>query len=144
MAIEYRGEEILFAVEIDGVDGATLVRPLNQTAGSSNKSADTIDLNTKDKSGSDYGNITHEISIEGIMTEGDPSLEHFDSAMDEKRLVKIHEINTRTLEAKVGDYMISSFEYSFGNSEYVTYSLSASLNGKRTLETLTLVPEGAE
>lgn len=144
MAIEYRGEEILFAVEIDGVDGATLVRPLNQTAGSSNKSSDAIELNTKDKSGSDYGNTTHEISIEGIMTEDDPSLEYVETAMDEKRLVKIYEINKRTKEAKVGDYMISSFEYSFGNAEYATYSLSASLNGQRTKQTLTEIPAGAE
>ena len=144
MAIEYRGEEIIFAVDVVDVDGSTPLRPFNQTSGSSNKSADTIDLNTKDKSGSDYGNISLELSLEGILTEGDPTIDYIDNAMDEKEFIKIYEINTRTKEAKVGMFMISSFERSFGNSEYATYSLTASLNGKRTTETLTEVPAGAE
>lgn len=144
MAIEYRGEEIIFAVDVVDVDGATPLRPFNQTSGSSNKSADTIDLNTKDKSGSDYGNISLELSLEGILTEGDPTIDYIDNAMDEKEFIKIYEINTRTKEAKTGMFMISSFERSFGNSEYATYSLTASLNGKRTTETLTEVPAGAE
>lgn len=145
MAIEYRGEEILFAATItDQTTGDLLVRPFNQTAGSSNMSADTIDLNTKDKSGSDYGNVTQEISLEGILTEGDPFIDYVKKALREKKFIEIYEINTRTKEAEKGNYMISSFERSFGNAEFATYSLSGSLNGSITEETLTEIPAGAE
>ncbi|MEK5109837.1 phage major tail protein, TP901-1 family [Cytobacillus sp. FSL K6-0129] len=145
MAIEYRGEEILFAATItDQTTGDLLVRPFNQTAGSSNMSADAIDLNTKDKSGSDYGNVTQEISLEGILTEGDPFIDYVKKAMREKKFVEIYEINKRTKEAEKGNYMISSFERSFGNAEFATYSLSGSLNGSITEETLTEIPAGAE
>lgn len=145
MAIEYRGEEILFAATItDQTTGDLLVRPFNQTAGSSNMAADAIDLNTKDKSGSDYGNVTQEISLEGILTEGDPFIDYVKKAMREKKFIEIYEINKRTKEAEKGNYMISSFERSFGNAEFATYSLSGSLNGSITEETLTEIPAGAE
>lgn len=144
MAAEYRGEEILFAVTIpDETTGETLVRPFNQTGGSTNISADSIDLATKDKTGSDYGDVTQEISLEGIITEGDPFVDYIKKAIRAKEFVEIYEINTRTKKAEKGNYMISSFERSFGNSEFATYSLSGSLNGDITEETLTEVPAGA-
>ncbi len=144
MAIEYRGEEILFAVAIpEEVTGETIVRPFNQTGGSTNISADSIDLETKDKTGSDQRKVTQEISLEGIITEGDPFVDYVKDAIRAKEFVKIYEINTTTKEAEHGLYMISSFERSFGNSEFATYSLSGSLNGDITPETLTTVPEGA-
>lgn len=144
MAVEYRGEEILFAVAIpDETTGETIVRPFNQTGGSTNISADSIDLATKDKTGSDYGDVTQEVSLEGIITEGDPFVDFIKDAIRAKEFVKIYEINTRTKEAEHGMYMISSFERSFGNSEFATYSLSGSLNGEVTKETLTTIPTGA-
>jgi TP901-1 family phage major tail protein len=145
MAIEYRGEEILFAVaippETTGED--TIVRPFNQTSGSTSISADAIDLDTKDKTGSDYGKVTQEISLEGVISEGDPFVDFIKSAIRGKQLVKIYEINTRTKEAEHGMYMISSFEKSFGNGDFATYSLSGSLNGDVTEETLVTIPTGA-
>ncbi len=143
MAIEYKGDEILFAVAIKGQSGDTIVRPFNQTDGSSNLSADSIDLSTKDKSGSDYGNVTQEVSFEGVITEGDPFVDAMKSAIRGKELVKIYEINTRTKESEWGMYMISSFERSFSNGDFATYSLSGTLNGEVTKETLTDIPAGA-
>lgn len=144
MGIEYRGEEILFAVKIEVEEVGTLIRPFNQTGGSTNISADAIDLDTKDKTGSDYGKVSQEISLEGIITEGDPFPDYIKDAIRNKELVEIYEINTRTKEAEKGNYMISSFERSFGNSEYATYSLNGTLNGSVTKETLTTIPDGAE
>jgi TP901-1 family phage major tail protein len=145
MAIEYRGEEILFAVaippETTGAD--TIVRPFNQTGGSTSISADSIDLDTKDKTGSDYGKVTQEVSLEGVISEGDTFIDFIKSAIRGKELVKIYEINTRTKEAEWGMYMISSFEKSFGNGDFATYSLSGSLNGDVTEETLVTIPTGA-
>lgn len=146
MAKEYRGEEILFAVaippEVTGSD--VMVRPFNQTSGSTSISADSIDLDTKDKTGSDYGKVTQEVSLEGVITEGDPFVDFIKKAIRKKQFVKIYEIDTRTKKAESGMYMISSFEKSFGNGDFATYSLSGSLNGDVTEETLTEVPDGAE
>jgi TP901-1 family phage major tail protein len=144
MAIEYKGDEILFAVAIPGeLETETIVRPFNQTGGSTNISADSIDLSSKDKTGSDYGSITQEVSLEGIITEGDTFIDYIKGAIRAKELVKIYEINTRTKEAEHGMYMISSFEKSFGNGDFATYSLSGTLNGDVTEETLTVIPTGA-
>jgi TP901-1 family phage major tail protein len=145
MAIEFRGEEILFAVAIppETTGSETIVRPFNQTSGSTSISADSIDLDTKDKTGSDYGKVTQEVSLEGVITEGDPFVDFIKEAIRGKELVKIYEINTRTKEAEHGMYMISSFEKSFGNGDFATYSLSGSLNGDVTKETLASVPTGA-
>ncbi len=142
-AVEYRGDEIIFAVSIPKGGSDNVLRFFNQTGGSSTKSADEIELDTKDKTGSDYGKVTQNVSLEGIITEGDETVDYIDSAMDDKKFVKIYEINTRTLEAKSGLYMITNFERTFSNGEYATYTLDGTLNGKRSEETLTEVPEGA-
>lgn len=142
-AIEYKGDEFLYAVEVEGDDGETLIRPFNQTGGSTNISSDSIDLATKDKSGSDYGNVTQEVSLEGLVTEGDPFVDYTKKAIRKKKFLKIYEINTRTKVAEHGMYMISSFERSYSNGEFATYSLSGTLNGDVTEETLTEIPEGA-
>lgn len=143
MSIEYRGEEILFVVEISTGFQLKTVRPFNQTGGSKDISADTIDLDTKDKTGSDYGKITETVSLEGLITDGDPFIEAMKSALRAKRLVKIYEVNTRTKEAEVGRYMISSFNREYSNGEFATYSLEATLNGEISEVTLEKLPGGA-
>lgn len=147
MAAEYRGEEFIYLVEVPGadpeVDPSEKLRAFNQTGGSTSSEADSIDLDTKDKTGSDYGSVTQSVSLEGVLTENDQAIAHIKKAQRQKQFVKITELNTRTLDAETGSYMISSFERSFGNGEFATYSLEASLNGGITEETLTEVPEGA-
>ncbi|UOY86797.1 phage major tail protein, TP901-1 family [Bacillus glycinifermentans] len=144
MAIEYRGEEILFAVVIDDEkSGEKLVRPFNQTGGSTSSEADSIDLDTKDKTGSDYGKVTQNVSFEGVITEGDPFVKAMKKKQRKKEFVKIYEIDTRTKEAEVGLYMISNFEREFSNGDFATYSLEGSLNGEITEQTLTEIPTGA-
>lgn len=143
MAIEYRGEEFLFLVEVETETGDTLVRPFNQTGGSVNIAADAIELSTKDKTGSDYGDVTQEITLEGIITEGDPFVDEMKKKLRNKELVKIYEVNTRTKKAEYGMYMVSAFDRDYAHPEYATYSLTASLNGDTTEETLTEIPDGA-
>lgn len=139
MAAEFRGDEILFAVE----DAGGLLRPFNQTGGSKSIEADSIDLDTKDKVGSDYGKVSESVSLEGILTEGDTFIDFIKDAIRAKEFVKIYEINTRTLEAEHGMYMISSFDREYSNGDFATYSLEGSLNGVVTPETLLTVPTGA-
>lgn len=143
MAIEYKGDEFIYAVVLTTGSGDTLVRPFNQTDGGTSISADSIDLDTKDKSGSDYGAVTQEISLEGVITEGDTFINEMKAKIRNKEFVKIYEINTRTKESEWGMYMISKFELSYSNGDFATYSLEGTLNGEVTAETLTAVPAGA-
>lgn len=143
MGIEYRGEEILYAVEIKDDVGEKLIRPFNQTGGSTSLSADEIELDTKDKSGSDYGKISQSVSLEGIITEGDEFVDFIKAAIRAKEFVKIYEVNTRTKEAESGLYMISTFDREYSNGDFATYSLDGALNGAITTETLTVIPDGA-
>lgn len=143
MAIEYKGEETLFVVEIEGDDGATLHRPFNQTGGSVNIAADSVELSTKDKTGSDYGDVTQEASFEGIITEGDPFVDAIKAKIRAKEFVKIYEVNTRTNAAEYGMYMITAFDRDFAHGEFATYTLSGALNGDVVEEQLTEIPEGA-
>lgn len=147
MTIEYKGKEFVYAVVIPtGYDGSTAdatARMFNQTEGSSTIEADDIELDTKDKTGSDYGKVTETVNIEGILTENDPAIKFLKDKIRARELVTIYEINTRTKEAEKGLYKINSFERSSANGEFVTYSLEATLNGSITPETLTTIPAGA-
>ncbi|SET69216.1 phage major tail protein, TP901-1 family [Oceanobacillus limi] len=148
MAAEYRGDEFLYLVEIEEEDGSgsttkTDYRPFNQTNGSNSIEADSIDLNTKDKTGSDYSNVTESLSLEGVFTENDPAIPYIKKSIRQKKLVKITTVNTRTLDTEFGKYKLDSFEQSNSNGEFATYSLEATLNGDIQVGTLTEVPEGA-
>lgn len=141
MAVEYKGSEFLYLVYVD--DEAKEFRIFNQTDGSSDSSADEIELDTKDKTGSDYGKVTHTISIEGILTEGDEAIKFIKKAQRQKKFVKIIEVNTRTDETEEGMYMLTSVGMSYSNGDYATYTVDAALNGSITEGTLEDVPEGA-
>lgn len=137
-SVEYKGEEFLYAV-----GEGELMRSFNQTDGSHDISADEIELDTKDKTGSDYGKITETHSFEGIITEGDPFIDYVQEAIRNKQLITMHKINTRTLEAEKGKYMITSFNRGYTNGDFATYSLDLTLNGKVVDVKLSAVPEGA-
>lgn len=139
MSVEFRGDEYLYLVNVDGVES----RIFNQTDGSSSIEADSIELATKDKTGSDYGNVTETLSIEGVLTEGDPAIPFLRNAIRKKKLVTITELNTRDLTAETGLYKLDNFEKTNSNGEYSTYSLGASLNGEVTTSTLEEIPDGA-
>src|SRR5690625_3985073 len=143
MAIEYKGEETLFVGEIEGDVGAALHRPFNQTGGSVNIAADSVELSTKDKTGSDYGDVTQEAALEGIITEGDPFVDAIKAKIRAKEFVIIYEVNTRTNSAEYGMYMITAFDRDFAHGEFATYTLSGALNGDVVEEQLTEIPEGA-
>lgn len=136
---EFKGDEFLYLVEVEDNDR----RFFNQTDGSSSIESDSIDLNTKDRTGSDYGSITESVSLEGVLTEGDPAIRFVKKQLRGKKLIKITELNTRTLEAESGMYMISSFEQTNSVGEFATYSLDAELNGSIKESELEEVPEGA-
>jgi TP901-1 family phage major tail protein len=139
MSVEYRGDDFLYLVDIDGTES----RIFNQTDGSSSIEADSIELETKDKTGADYGNVTETVSIEGVLTEGDPAIDYIKQSIRRKRLVRITELNTRELSTETGYYKLDSFEQTNSNGEFATYSLEATLNGSISEGELTEIPEGA-
>lgn len=145
MAAEFKGEEFLYLVEVPGLEGDGVEHRLfNQTGGSTSSEADSIDLATKDKTGSDYGNVSQSISIEGILTENDPAVAYVKKAQRDKEFVKVIEVNTRTEETESGLYMISSFSRAFSVGEHATYNIEAALNGVLEDGTLSTLPEGAK
>lgn len=139
-----KGKDKIFAVRVPDGELGNVLRVLYQTSGSRSKSRDEIEVNTKDISGSDYGNKTETISFEGLMSKDDPALEALESAIDDGEFVEILEIDINTLEAKVGKYMISTFDVEYPGDDNATYSIEASLVGATKTETLTEVPEGAK
>lgn len=145
MTVEYKGDDFLYLVEIPGelpADDASH-RLFNQTDGSHSIEADEVELNTKDKSGSDYGAVTENVSIEGILTKNDPAIKYIRDSIRGKKLVKIIKVDTTNETTEEGKYKLNNFEQSDSVGEYSTYSIDATLNGKITDGTLTTVPEGA-
>lgn len=147
---EFKGKETLYLIDIPQTDvtSSKTVRLFNQTSGSRSIEAGEIELKTKDKSGSDYGDVTQSVSIEGVSTEGDEALEYIEEAIINKRLVKIHEVSLRSatttsFKTKSGTYMLSSVELSHENEEFSKYSIEAKLNGSLSKGTISTIPTGA-
>lgn len=147
MAVEvgykYKGEDTLYLVEIESDNGKELVRPFDQTGGGTSLSSDDIDVSTKDRTGTEYGDVTQTVSLEGEISEGDPFIKAMKQAIRNKKFVKIYEVNTLTKEAEYGFYKVNSFDLEYPNGESSTYSLEGSLFGKVTEITLTEIPDGA-
>lgn len=141
MAIEYRGDDVLYLIVIP--DEENPVRIFNQTGGSTSSEADEVELDTKDKTGSDYGKVTQGVSIEGILTEDDNAIKYIKNAQRNKQFIRIVELDTKTMETEDGLYMVSSFNREYSNGDYATYSIEGNLNGSITEGTLETVPEGA-
>lgn len=147
MAVEkgykYKGEDTLYLVEVKTDTGKELVRPFDQTGGGTSLSSDDIDVSTKDRTGTEYGDVTQTVSLEGEIAEGDIFIKATKKAIRNKEFVKIYEVNTLTNEAEYGFYKINSFDLEYPNGESSTYSLEGSLFGKVTEIKLTEIPEGA-
>lgn len=147
MAVEkgykYKGEDTIYLVEIETSAGKELVRPFDQTGGGTSLSSDDIGVSTKDRTGTEYGDVTQTVSLEGEIAEGDPFIKAMKQAIRNKKFVKIYEVNTLTKEAEYGFYKVNSFDLEHPNGESSTYSLEGSLFGKVTEITLTEIPDGA-
>lgn len=139
-----KGKDIVYAVRVPLEGGSEdTLRVLYQTSGSRSKERDELEVTTKDISGSAYGEKTETVSFEGYMSTDDPALEALEDAIDNAKYAEILEINVNTLKAKVGTYMISSFEVEYPGDDNATYSFEATLIGETSEETLVEVPAGA-
>lgn len=141
---KYKGEDFLFLVEIEDEEGATsLKRFYDQTGGSRTIDNDELEISTKDRTGSDYGDKTEAVSLEGQLVYGDAAIDYIKHSARNKKFVKIYEVDTKTLKAEYGMYMVSSFERSYDHGDFATYSLEGALFGNVCEMVLTEIPEGA-
>src|SRR5690625_3336480 len=136
---KYKGEDTIYLV--DAGDG--LMRPFDQTGGSTSISADELEVSTKDRTGVDYGDITETRSFEGELVEGDEFIDAIKAAIRNKKFVEIYEVNLKTEKAEKGMHMINSFDLEYSHGDFATYSLDANLFGEVESITLTEIPEGA-
>lgn len=143
MAEEYRGDDFLYLIEVEDDDGESVRRFFNQTDGSSTIEADDIELETKDKTGTDYGSVTEELSIEGVLTKDDPAIPFIRKSIRKKKFVRIIEVNTEDLSTEEGMYKIDSFEKTSSTGEFAEYTIEASLNGSIKEDELDELPDGA-
>jgi len=136
---KFKGEDTLYLV--DAGDG--LMRPFDQTDGSTSFDIDELEVATKDRQGTDYGDITEVRSFEGQLVKEDPFIPAIKDAIRNKRFVEIWEVNVVTKEAEKGMHMISDFEMTHAHGDFAEYSLEARLFGEVTTEELEEIPEGA-
>jgi len=141
---KYKGEDRVFLVEVEDELGAkVLIRPFDQTGGSHTIEADELEVSTKDRQGTDYGDVTESRSFEGEIVHGDVFIDAIKDKMRNKEFVKIYDVDLITNKAEYGMHMITSFDMSFDHGDFATYSLDANLFGKPCKTTLTEIPEGA-
>src|SRR5690625_2672895 len=95
---KYKGEDVLYLVDL----GDGLIRPFDQTGGSTTITSDDLEVSTKDRTGVDYGDVTEERSFEGDLVHGDPFIKGAKQAIRNKRFIEIYEVNLITNEAEKG------------------------------------------
>ena len=141
---KYKGEDVVYLIEIDDELGeGTLIRPFDQTGGSHSIQADEMEVSTKDRQGTDYGDITETRSFEGEIVYDDPFIPAMKKFIRNKKFAKIYEVDLITNKAEYGMYMITSFDREYGHGDFATYSVEANLFGSVCETELTEIPEGA-
>src|SRR5699024_2612267 len=134
-----KGEDVLYLVDL----GDGLIRPFDQTGGSTSITSDDLEVSTKDRTGVDYGDNTEERSFEGDLVHGDPFIKGIKQAIRNKRFIDVYEVNLITNEAEKGLHKINTIDLSYDHGDFATYSLVATLFGDVEEIELTEIPEGA-
>src|SRR5690625_519407 len=136
---KYKGEDIVFLIEAE--EG--LIRPFDQTGGSTTIEADELDVSTKDRSGTDYGEVTESRSFEGELVYGDPFVDVIKAAMRNKKFVKVYEDDLKTNHADYRLHMNSNLQRDYDHGEFATDSVDANLFGDVCQTDLPELPDGA-
>src|SRR5690625_2382678 len=136
---KYKGEDIVFLIEAE--EG--LIRPFDQTGGSSTIEADELDVSTEDGSGTDYREVTETRSFEGELVYDDPFVDVLKDAIRNKKFVKVYEVDLKTNKSEYGMHMISNYERDYDHRDFATYSVDAKLFGYVCETELTEIPDGA-
>jgi|SRR5690625_932055 len=136
---KYKGDDFIALVELEN----GLARPFDQTGLSHSLSNDSIDVETKDRTGEDYGNTSETIDLEGDLVYDDPFIAETKKAIRKKDFVKIYLVNLKTDEAEFGMFKINDFDLEYSVGDSATYSMDATLFGEMCKTELTEIPEGA-
>lgn len=141
---KYKGQDFLTLIEVeDELGEKSLKRFYDQTGGGTTIENDELDISTKDRKGSDYGDKTETRSLEGELVYGDDAVDYVKKAARNQKYIKIYDVDMKTKKSEYGMYMISSFEREYSHGEFATYSLEVTLYGDVCEEELTEIPDGA-
>src|SRR5690625_5991569 len=122
---KYKGEDFIYLVEIN----ESLARPFDQTGGSHNISNDSIDVATKDRTGSDYGDTSENISLEGDLVYEDPFIPEMKKAIRGKQHIKIYIVDMKNNEAEIGMFKINDYDLEYADGVFATYLCVADFVG---------------
>src|SRR5690625_203372 len=136
---KYKGEDTIFLIEAE--EG--LIRPFDQTGGSTTIEADELVVSTKYRIGTDYGEVTESRSFEGELVYGDSFVDVVKYAMRNKKFVKVYVVYLKTNKAEYGMHMISICDRDYDHGDFATYSVDANLFGDVFETELTEIPYGA-
>src|SRR5699024_10307431 len=116
---KYKGEDTLYLVDL----GDGLIRPFDQTSGSTSFDIDELEVSTKDRTGVDYGDVTETRPFEGEIVEGDPFIDGVKEAIRSKKFIDIYEVNLKTNKSEKGDRKSTRLNSSHVSISYAVFCL---------------------
>jgi|SRR5690625_335419 len=140
---KYKGDDIIFLVKVKDEENGEMLRPFDQTGGSWGYEIDEIEIETKDRQGADYGNVSINVSLEGELVYEDPFIPAIEKAIENKKYVEIYRVDMITNKTKHGTFMISDFELEYETGDFATYNLEAQIFGDVCETELDEIPEGS-
>jgi TP901-1 family phage major tail protein len=125
-----RGVNFLLYINTGTTELPEYTKVAGQRGGTFNRSADTIDLTSKDNSGwqdEDYGTASWSIEADGLLVEDDAGYAALEDAFDNKQVVLVR-WETAAGNKYEGDAIITDFSNEAPYDDSATYSVT--LNGK--------------
>src|SRR5690625_5437967 len=90
---KYKGEDVLYLVDL----GDGLIRPFDQTGGSTSISSDDLEVSTKERTGVDYGDITEERSFVGDLVHSETLIKGVKQAIRNKCVIEYYDVYVVTI-----------------------------------------------
>ena len=127
-----KGNQVL--IEFQNEEGEW-IKLAAQRGGTLNRTAATLDVSNKEGFGwndSESGNKEWSIDCDGLLVDGDDSLDTLDAIWENGDCVRVR-VRFPSGKVKVGQAIITDFPHEFGYEDAATYSMT--LQGKGPLET---------
>src|SRR5699024_11802537 len=89
----------------DELGEKSLKRFYDQTGGGTTIENDELDISTKDRKGSDYGDKTETRSLEGELVYGDDAVDYVKKAARNQKYIKIYDVEMKTKKSEYDTYI---------------------------------------